>query len=183
MSNDRLGNWRIARGLLAASIVSWALLTFLSVGVPIIVVHVVEAFDDHGSFAPSLFQIFTLLVLYAAYGIPIALLACFILGFPIWKYAEARGLRTPRDATKVGAVVGLLIGLINIVIGFIVGLQTALDDNSSYNSYSWGHQIIDDGLPTLLGWVLEVGKLLVTVMFGCIAGRAAAWAAGIRTAS
>src|SRR5262249_42591653 len=129
-----------------------------------------------GGDVPQLPQVTTLVVLYAVFGLPCALIVCFALGFPAWIFAERRGLTRRGDALKVGAGVGFIVGAAGILFSVLAGLPIALDDNMSSDAWSWGGQIIHDGLPTLLGWGYKAIRLIATVGVGCLAGLAA-WAA------
>jgi hypothetical protein len=118
--------------------------------------------------------------LYAIVGIPLALVVCFAIGFLAWRFAEKRGLTTRIDAIKVGAGVAFIVGTLGIALGLLASLPTALSEGSTFNSWSWGRQVIRDGLPTPLGWAFQAVDLLVTVGVGSLAGLAAWWAAGSR---
>lgn len=174
--------WRKARGLFAAAAVAWSLTTLVDIGFPSLAAWFASAVLHDGAEIPSWQQIFGLVALDAVFGIPLALLVCFAAGFPAWALAERRGLRTRAAAFKVGAGVGLLVGTAGILLGVLAALPIALDDNMSSDAWSWGGQIIHDGLPTLLGWAYKAISLIVTMGIGCLAGLAAWAAAGRRVA-
>jgi hypothetical protein len=84
-----------------------------------------------------------------------------------------RGVRGTRNAVRVGAGFGLILALLVHSVSVLFGWQTALDENTSFNSYSYGFQLIDDGLPTPLGWLLKALDVGVTGLVGAAAGYAA----------
>jgi len=73
----------------------------------------------------------------------------------------------------LGALVGALIGTVWTLLGLGMGLRTYLDDNSSYNTWSYGYQVTGDGLPTLIGWAFVLLDLLNFIFAGTIGGLAA----------
>lgn len=88
-----------------------------------------------------------------------------------------RPLRSVRNALILGAIVGALIGFALALLNFAMGFQTYLDDNSSYESWSYGYQVTRDGLPTALGWVFELPNVLYFTFAGAIGGFVARWVA------
>ena len=110
---------------------------------------------------------------FALFGAPVALVMGLLVGLPVWKVAEDRPLRSKQSALVYGSIAGAVIGLILLLLGLAVGLQTFLDDRSSYNSWSYGYQVTKDGLPTALGWLIQ----LKTLLFYCAAGALGGFAA------
>jgi hypothetical protein len=117
------------------------------------------------------------LLYYGVFGIPVSLILSIVVGLLIWEYADARQLRTSRDAVAWGAMVGAIIGLLFLALEFLMGLRTYFDVDSSFNSYRWGYLVNQDGMPTPLGWVLELLDVLYFALAGAVAGPAARWAA------
>jgi ABC-type amino acid transport system permease subunit len=122
-------------------------------------------------------RVYQTLQLYGVFGLPLSLILSVVVGLPVWEHAEARQLRTSRDAVAWGAIVGAIIGLLFLALEFLMGLRIYFDVDSSFNSYRWGHQVNQDGMPTLLGWVLELLDVLYVALAGAVAGLAARWAA------
>ena len=120
-------------------------------------------------------QVSQIMLLYGTFGLPVSLILSIVVGLPMWEYAEARQLRASRHAVALGAVVGAIIGLLFAAFTFIAGLPTYLDNYSSFNSYRWGYQVTRDGIPTLLGWLLELVDVLYLSVAGAAASLAARW--------
>lgn len=168
------------RGLLAAAAVAWALTTLVDLGWPTLEVWFASTFLEYDGYVPPAAQVVSWIALYAIFGLPLALIVCLAVGIPAWRFAETRGLATSLDAVKVGAVVALIVGLTGIILGVLTSLPTALSDSSTFNSWSWGRQVVRDGLPTPLGWVFIAIDLLATVGIGCVAGWTAWAVAGVK---
>lgn len=166
----RLTTWQKTRGLFAAAIVGLLLTILTDVGWPVFMTWFADQYLGYTGYVAPFSQVWAWVVLYAIFGLPVALICCFAVGFPVWNSAERKGLRTFGDAFRFGARCGLIISLIGIGLGLFFGLKTALDDTSSFNSWSWGGQVINDGLPTPLGWAYQLLDLLVTIITGAIAG-------------
>jgi ABC-type amino acid transport system permease subunit len=113
-------------------------------------------------------RVYQTLQLYGVFGLPLSLILSVVVGLPVWEHAEARQLRTSRDAVAWGAIVGAIIGLLFLALEFLMGLRIYFDVDSSFNSYRWGLQ---------LGWVLELLDVLYVALAGAVAGLAARWAA------
>ena len=175
LTQPALSRWQKTRGLLAAAAVAWGLTTLVDVGWPTLEVSFATTFLHYDTYVPPPSQVLAWGALYALFGIPLAVIACLVVGFPAWRFAEKRGLKTRAEAIKVGGVVGLIVGSAGIVLGVLAALPTALSDSSTYNEWSWGQQTVSDGLPTLLGWGYQAIRLLITAGVGCLAGLAA-WA-------
>lgn len=164
-------------GLFAAAAVAWSLTTLTDVGWSSLQVWFAAAFLDYDGYVAPPSQVLSWVALYAFFGLPVALIVCLVIGLPAWGWTQRRGLVGWANALKVGAGVGLFVGVVVLALSLWSGLSTALDDSASYNSWSWGRQVIKDGMPTLLGWVFWLIDLAVTVLTGCAAGAAAWWTA------
>ncbi|WP_390550591.1 hypothetical protein [Qipengyuania sp. MTN3-11] len=122
-------------------------------------------------------HIFETVWIFALFGAPVAIFMGLLVGLPVWKVAEGRPLRSKRSALIYGAIAGAFIGLIFLLLGLAIGLSTFLDDRSSYNSWSHGYQVTRDGLPTALGWLIQIKTLLFYCAAGAIGGVAARFVA------
>ncbi len=180
---SQISRWQKTRGLLAAAAVAWALTTLVDLGWPILRLWFATTFLQYDGYVPPPAQVVSWIELYAIFGLPLALIVCFAIGFPAWRFAEKRGLATRLDAVKVGAVVGFVVGLTGIILRVLAALPTALNDNSTFESWSWGRQVVRDGLPTPLGWVFTGIDLLATVGIGSVAGWVAWVIAGAKRAA
>jgi hypothetical protein len=176
----QLSRWQKTRGLLAAAAVAWALTTLVDLGWPTLEVWFASTFLEYDGYVAPVAQVVSWIVLYAIFGVPLALIVCLAVGFPAWRFAESKGLATRFDAVKVGAAVAFIVGLSGIILGVLSSLPTALSDSSTFNSWSWGGQVVRDGLPTPLGWVFTAIDLLATVGIGCVAGLVAWTVAGVK---
>ena len=114
---------------------------------------------------------------FALFGAPVTLVMGPLIGLPVWKVAEERPLRSQRSAVIYGSIAGAGIGLIFLLLGLAVGLQTFLDDRVCYNSWSYGYQVTKDGLPTALGWLVQLKTLLFYCGAGALGGIAARFVA------
>ena len=116
-------------------------------------------------------------LLYAVFGFPLALILSVAVGLPVWEHAKSRLLRSRRDAVRLDAGVGTAIGLLSMTFILTIGLMVYIDPNSSSQSWSWGFQVTNDGLPTLFGWLFELLNLLYFALAGAAGGVAARWTA------
>jgi hypothetical protein len=160
------------RGLLIAALVAWALTWATDMAGALMTLLAAPLFGQPVHI--PLDQAATLTGLYLVVGLPVAITTCFALGWPLWIMLDRRGVGGRRNAALTGAVLGLALALLVQGVGVLYGWQTALDENASYNSYSYGFQLIDDGLPTPLGWLLNMLDVCVTGLVGAVAG-VAAW--------
>lgn len=165
------------RALLAAGFVAWTLTTVAELGPAFGVAWFAESFLAYKGYVPPLSQGVFWLSAFTIVGLPIALLVSFAVGSPAWDRAEAQGRTRKRDAIWAGARAGLILGLISLAFTGLIGLKTALDNNSSFNSYWFGYPTVLDGVPTVFGSILELGELVVTVGMGALAGLTA-WRVG-----
>jgi hypothetical protein len=160
--------------LLTAGLAAWTLTTVVDLG-PAFGAWFAKSFLDYKGYVPEFSQGIFWLSAYAVVGLPIALLVSFAVGAPVWDRAEAEGRTRKRDAVWAGARAGLIVGLVSLAFTGFMALKTALDDNTSFNSYWWGRATVLDGVPTLLGSMLELAELFVTVGTGALAGLSAWW--------
>ena len=98
--------------------------------------------------------------LHGAFGLPLALVLCATVGLPLWKCAERRAIRSSGAAFRLGALAGTIIGLLLAAFALANGLAVRLDENFTYNTYTYGYPLARDGLPTALGWLYELLALL-----------------------
>jgi hypothetical protein len=132
-----LSRWQKTRGLLAAAAVAWGLTTLVDVVWPTLEVSFASTFLHYDTYVPPPSQVLAWVALYAIFGIPLALIVCLAIGFPAWRFAEKRGLRSRAEAIKVGGGVGLLVGSAGILLGVLAALPTALSDSSDLPSKKW----------------------------------------------
>jgi hypothetical protein len=108
---------------------------------------------------PSADIVLPMAMVLAAYGLPVAGVVCLLIGLPIWWLAMRRGWTTSAHALRLGAIVGLAIGLLLLANQLRDGIAIARNPDAQYDRYALGIQMIDDGLPTVAGWVREVFDL------------------------
>ena len=160
-----------ARGLLAASLAAWGFFMILATALPLLANAIASLSRD--VVWPSAREVLGPVVFLAAIGLPIALLICFAVGYPAWKFASTHGLTTRWDAIRIGAIVGaVLYVLVAMSLHILVYL------NASSVSYSQGGILLTkDSLPTLQGIVFDLFLTLFYAADGAVAGLAA-WLVG-----
>lgn len=178
VNGPRFSPMQKAVGLVVASLVGWLLITSQALGWPFVELSVANTFFGKDADLPSWGQTARWMYLYAILGLPIALIVCFAVGWPMWILAEKKVFRSLSDAAELGARVGFIIGAGGIVLGFLLGLQITLDDQWSFDRFRWGYQVTRDGLPTLLGLALQLLGLLWTALVGAASGFFARLAVG-----
>ncbi len=157
-------------GLLVASIVAWALTTLFDVG-PIILGAAGERIMGFENLTPmNPVQLQNIVTLYAAFGLPVAVVFVPVVGYPIWKLAERRGQTKLRNALWTGGLVGLILGFALAAYIFIYGLQTMANPDASFDSWTYGYQMMADGMPTALGWGFQLLDVALTGVTGALAG-------------
>jgi hypothetical protein len=156
------------RGLLVAALIAWALSWAADMGGALITLLAAPLFGQPVRLPFG--QLATLTWLYLVIGLPVAITICFAFGWPLWIVLDRRGVRGARNAALAGAGFGLALASLIHGVGVLYGWQTALDENASYDSYSYGFQLIADGLPTPLGWLLNAFDVCVTGLVGAAAG-------------
>jgi hypothetical protein len=163
----RLGAGRMVIGLAAGTAAGLASYVFLEVGGTLL--QTVLATSVLGLEWEAI-EVGDMVTTYLVYGLPLALVLGLAIGLPVWKRTESRGLRSRRDAMTTGATVGAIIGLLLLLTSFLGGLQTYLDDSFTFDSWRYGYQVTRDGLPTPLGWLLNLLQLLYFAAAGAIGG-------------
>ena len=118
-------------------------------------------------------QFWEMLGIYVSFGTPVAIVACLLIGLPVWMYADSMPLRSRRSSLKIGAGVGVAIGLLFLAFNIVMGVQTYLDDSASFNAWRFGYQVIRDGMPTAIGWLYKLQTLVFFTIAGGLAGLAA----------
>jgi hypothetical protein len=157
------------RGLLIAAVVAWALTLLTDFGAALATLLAAPLFgqsipvEQTPAFAWFAWY-------YLILGLPVALTVCLVFGWPLWALLDRRGVRGSASALRTGAMFGFIVGLIANGVPLIYGLETALDENATYESSSYGFQLIKDGLPTALGWLFTALDVAVTAGVGAIAG-------------
>ncbi len=165
---------RMLLGLTAAAAAGLAALIGITFASNLLQLAVATLVSNEEWRTPPVFQG---VLLYAVLGFPLSLIFSVAIGLPVWKRAESRPLRSSGDAIALGANVGATIGLLLLTFSLVMGLRTYFDDNSSYNSWSWGYQVTKDGLPTLFGWLFKLLDVLYFILAGAAGGLAARWTA------
>jgi hypothetical protein len=155
------------RGLLIAAIVAWALTWVTDFATTLITLLAAPLFDQ--AIAVPWDQLATMTGLYAAIGLPLAITVCFAFAWPLWTILDGRGVRGARNAALTGAGFGLALATLWQGVGIFYGWQTALDENAGVNTCAYGFQLISDGLPTPLGWLLNALDAGVTALIGAAA--------------
>jgi hypothetical protein len=100
-------------------------------------------------------------VLLTLFGLPMAVVATFVVGLPIASIGLKRGWTGYLAALVLGGLTGALIG-----VG-LLGWQLLT------SSGSWGGSegmAWVDGWPTKLGWAYEIRNLVWFALDGCVAG-------------
>lgn len=161
-----------ARGLLAAALAAWAFFMILATALPLLANGISSLTRDDVSW-PSAREIFGPVGFAAAIGLPVALVICFAVGYPAWKFASAWGLTTRWDAIKIGAIVGAAL---YVLIALSLHVLVYLDGSSV--SYSQGGVLLTkDNLPTSQGIAFDLFLTLFYAADGAVAGLAA-WLVG-----
>jgi hypothetical protein len=174
---ERLKARQMVLGLVSAGVVAWTLSVFCDLWWPAIEAVFRRDFLGYTGHVPDAAWLWTGTKIYAVFGLPIAVMVCFIFGYPMWRRMDRLGLRSTHHAIRAGADAGIIIGLIAILFQLLMGLLTALDDGSSVNSTSYGQRVIVDGLRTEFGYLLLLVDFVSTVAIGAAAGVAAWWTA------
>jgi hypothetical protein len=111
------------RGLLAAGVATWMVLTGFSLLLPLLLGWAGELAAGSGLSLPA-YEAFSI-VLLAVYVIPIAAMVCLVVGYPLWSLAGAAGMTRRRHASGFGAAAGGIIALLMLhshsLAGFLIG--------------------------------------------------------------
>ena len=146
--------------------VGWALLTAHSLGSAML-------FGDWDADSPR--RLFSTLILFAMFGLPLSWLVGLLVGFPLCMLAVRQGWTSWRAALTLGALIGLLLRL-----GFLI---PQLVDGSGGSSYGGADGMLwQDGWPTALGWWSELKDLALFGGVGALSALAA-WRLTFRQAS
>ncbi|MBN9004243.1 MAG: hypothetical protein J0H40_02405 [Rhizobiales bacterium] len=162
-----------ARGLFAAALAAWTFFVILATAVPLIAIGVRSLVTHQDALWPTSHEMFGAFPLMAAIGLPISLMVCFVVGYPIWRFASARGLATRRAAIVIGTIVGAVLYLAVAVYGHIAVYMG--DSNFSYSQ--GGVLLTKDNLPTFQGILFNLFLTVFYAATGAVAGLTA-WLAG-----
>lgn len=173
----RWTGWQKVRALLAATVVGLVLTMATDVLWPAFLAWMIEQGTASAYTAPF-DRVAAWAWIYLIFGFPVAFICCLLFGSLALNKAEHDGRTSYRDAALLGARTGLIFAAIVTGLVLLNGITTVLDDHRSFNSWSFGGQVINDGMPTLLGWLYQSFDIVVTVVVGAIAGLAARTAAG-----
>jgi hypothetical protein len=124
--------------------------------------------------APPLGQALGLTYVYALFGLPVAVLFCVLVGWPLFRGAERRNVRSVLSAVNTGAIVGGVTALAATLFSEISGRVMA-SRGSTFNSWSYGSQIVKDNVLTAHGWVMQVYDIVGTIMIGSAVGAIIWW--------
>jgi len=160
------------RGLFVASLAAWTSFMLIATAVPLIYIAGTSLATGKPPIWPSSQELFGGIVPIAVIGLPISLVVCFAVGYPIWRFASARGLTRGRNAVKIGALAG---------IAFFLVLTTAAQisiyvSNSTYSFSRGGITLTENNLPTVEGLLFELFLLPLYAVVGAVAGFVAWWA-------
>jgi hypothetical protein len=159
-------NRQLVLACLIGSLVAW--------GMIVIPLAVLQLWDRAFSF-DGWQQAGGVVVLLGLFGIPIALLLGFLVGFPAMKLANRLGRNRYRDALAFGAATGLAIALLLLVYSLVDGLSDYFDD-SMRGSFGDGRGMLwDNGMPTVRGWLQELKKLVQYAVIGALSGASIRW--------
>jgi len=160
------------RGLFVASLAAWTSFMLIATAVPLIYIAGKSLVSGNPPLWPSSRELFGGFESAAVIGFPISLIVCFAVGYPIWRFASARGLTRGRNAVKIGALAG---------IAFFLVLTTAAQisiyvSNSTYSFSRGGITLTENNLPTVEGLLFELVLVPLYAAVGAVAGFAAWWA-------
>ena len=150
--------------LAIAGLTAW----LLSMAADLVPPFIAGWFDMSASF-PTFEQMLWIIGVYAVVGLPVAMAISFTLGGRALDHAVGTGQTRLVDAARAGAWIGASVGVVSLTFTFLMGVNYQLDNNSSFNSYTHGVQIVSDGMPTVLGWGIEFGGFIVTICIGAAA--------------
>jgi len=172
----RWTGWQKIRALLTATVVGLALTMATDIFWPAFLAWMIEQVTPSG-YAVSFDRVAAWAWIYLIFGFPVALVCCLLFGSLALDKAERKGWTSYRGAALLGARTGLIFAAIVTGLVLLNGIKTMLDD-SSFNSWSFGGQVINDGMPTLLGWFYQLLDIATTTAIGAITGVTARAAAG-----
>lgn len=175
-----LENPRRVRGLFAAAITAWAMIAVMP-SLFFVIVTLTTGTSRAAWFYVT--QMVHLLEVVTIVGLPLALIVCVAVGYPVWRVASARGLARRRDAIIIGALVGAVVCLLltaaSHIATYTIGhIYSVGGRPSTLNEWSNGVQVVKNNLPT---WAAILDDLYRTLFFaaaGAVSGLAAWWAGG-----
>jgi hypothetical protein len=135
----------------AAAVLGWIVVT-------------ADSFRALGPEAVLLFLPFAAII-----GLPVAFLACWLIGAPILARMTRRSVSYPRAALCGGLIAGL-ISVASIMIGRILGWMESLDDSRS-SQFGGGDFVQSvDGILTPYGWLVVAQSTAIFVGIGALIG-------------
>jgi len=173
-----LENPRRMRGLLAATLAAWAFFMVAATVIPLLASAVWSFATGQSLLWPSFEEIFGYFGLAAKIGLPIALIVCFAVGYPAWKFASSRGLTTRRDAIKIGAIAG---GALYLLLSMSAHIMVYMSSGSNFSYAQGGVILTKDNLPTFQGILFDLFLTCFYAANGAVAGLAAWLAGGLKS--
>ena len=160
------GTWAVLLGLIAAALLALLLIIAASAA-PFVYDDIVRS----NAVRPQMLaELGSYILFLGFFGVPVAIIATLVIGFPVWKLIERRGGATNRRVVVGGMVGGAVISALFTAYGVANGLSDYLDP-TSLGSTGNGHGTISyNGLLTPLGWFYEGKRLLVFAAIGAVAG-------------
>lgn len=152
------------QGLLAGALVGWALVTARMLVWPALV-HLGDP-----SFVDMVRQLQSALAVMIVFGIPIAMIAAFFVGWPMWGIADRLNATRAWHGLMFGAATGAVIIAGSTVLEIVGGAVSVLNSNGSSSYGDGGGALTINGLPTAHGWRTRALDLLYYAFAGSVAG-------------
>lgn len=116
-------------------------------------------------------------VVAAVFGVPFALLCCWILAAPLLKRVMQKEIGW-LAAAGWGALTASLMAFVSIAIGRYLGWQQSIDPNSSSGTYSGGEALSLDGILTPAGWQALAENTVLFIATGALIAVLVKWLIG-----
>jgi hypothetical protein len=105
----------------------------------------------------------------AIIGLPVAFLACWLIGAPILARMTRRSLSYPR-AALCGGLISVSISIVSIMIGRFLGWMESIDDSRS-SQFGGGDFVRSvDGILTPYGWLVVAQNTAIFMGIGALIG-------------